>query len=233
MNQAFHLYRLQHIDTQIDQIDARISELDRMLAGNEAVLSARQQAEESHRTLEKARKALKEAEFAVHEQNVKIEQAENTLYSGRVRNPKELQDLQKEIASLKKHLTVLEDRQLETMLTLESAEASDSITRAALTLAQASFAEQSAGWMGQRDQLVRNRERLLAERAPALSPVPPDVRDLYDRLRQRKKGVAVTSVNDGSCVLCGATIRPSEVQAARASQDLVYCATCGRILYTG
>lgn len=233
MNQAFHLYRLQHIDTQIDQIDARISELDRLLAGNEALLVIRQQAEESHRNLEKARKALKETEYNVHEQNLKIEQAENTLYSGRVRNPKELQDLQKDIVSLKKHLAALEERQLEAMIALESSEASDQEARNAYSQAQASFAEQSAGWVGQREQLMRNRERLLAERAPALSPIPPDVLVLYDRLRQRKNGVAVTSVKDGSCVVCGATIRPSEVQAARASLDLMYCSTCGRILYTG
>jgi predicted nucleic acid-binding Zn-ribbon protein len=226
MNQAFHLYRLQQIDNQIDQIDARISELDRLLAGNEALLEKRQQAEESHRALEKARKALKEAEFAVHEQNLKIEQTENTLYSGRVRNPKELQDLQKDIVSLKKHLAALEELQLESMISLETWEANDTNAQSAYIQAQATFAEQSAGWLGQREQFVRNR-------APALSPVPSAMRELYDRLRQRKNGVAVTSVNDGSCAVCGATIRPSEVQAARASQDLMYCSTCGRILYTG
>lgn len=233
MNQAFHLFRLQQIDTQIDQIDSRISELDRLLSGNEALLLAKQQAEDSHKALEKARKALKEAEFAVHEQNLKIEQTENTLYSGRVRNPKELQDLQKDIVLLKKHLGALEERQLEQMINLEGAEAGDTAATSDLNRVQASFAEQSAGWLGQREQLQKNRERLLAERAPALSPVPQETRDFYDRLRQRKKGIAVTSVNDGACSVCGATIRPSEVQAARASLDIAYCSTCGRILYTG
>lgn len=233
MNEAFHLYRLQQIDTQIDQINARLAEFDRLLAGNEAVLTARQQTDEAARALEKTRKALKEAEFGVHEQNLKIEQIENTLYSGKVRNPKELQDLQKEIVSIKKHLATLEDLQLEAMLAVEAAEANDATTRAAYNQALADFAGQSAGWLGQRDQLLRNRERLLAERAPALSPVTPQARAIYDRLRQRKNGLAVTSVSDGSCTVCGATIRPSEVQEARASQELAYCSICGRILYTG
>lgn len=233
MNQAFQLFRLQQIDSQIDQIDQRVAELDRLLAGDETVQNARRRAEETHRALEKARKALKETEFAVHEQALKIEQTENTLYSGKVRNPKELQDLQKDIASLKKHMGVLEDRQLEAMVAVESAEEDDEQARAQLAQAQASFSEQSAGWRGQRDQLQRTRERLTAERAPALSPITDETRILYDRLRQRKNGVAVTSVTDGSCAVCGATIRPSEVQVARASQDLSYCSTCGRILYTG
>lgn len=233
MNQAFHLYRLQQIDSQIDQIDQRLAELERLLSGDEAVQNASRQADETGRALEKSRETLKEAEFAVHEQALKIEQAENTLYSGKVRNPKELQDLQKDIASLRKHLGVLEDRQLESMLAAETAEAGDEEARAQLAQAQAAFSEQSAGWRGQREQMLRTRERLSAERAPALSLVTDEARTLYDRLRQRKNGVAVTSVADGSCVVCGATIRPSEVQAARAAQDLSYCSTCGRILYTG
>ncbi len=55
-------------------------------------------------------------------QKVKIEQTEATLYGGKVRNPKELQDLQNEAAALKRYLAVLEDRQLEQMIALEDVE---------------------------------------------------------------------------------------------------------------
>ncbi len=113
MNQAFHLYRLQQIDTQIDQAEVSLAEINRLLAGDELVRQATETNEAAARALHQAQQALKQSEFAVKEQQIKIAQSEASLYSGRIRNPKELQDIQKEISSLKKYLATLEDHQLE------------------------------------------------------------------------------------------------------------------------
>lgn len=233
MNQALLLYRLQQIDTQIDQSEASLAELERLLSGDEAVLQSQQAAKDAEKALHHSRQALKQAEAAVHDQQVKIGTSEASLYSGRIHNPKELQDLQKEIASLKKHLGVLEDEQLEAMMALEDAEKADQSAQHGLTSAQAGFAERSAGWLGQKDLLLRNLERLKAERSAALSLVQPDSLKVYEMLRKRKSGIAVTSIKEGSCTVCGTEIRPSELQTARAAQTLVYCTSCGRILYAG
>lgn len=234
MNQPFHLYRLQQIDTQIDQAEANISTLNSLLAGDEAVLTAKRESEEAARALHQAQQRMKEADFAVSEQQLKISQSEAKLYSGKLHNPKELQDLQKEIASLQKYLKeTLENHQLEAMIALEECETRDSAARAAELQAQASFAEKSAGWLGKKEQEVRLLERLKSERAAALSLVTAESLQIYTALRRRKSGVAVTTARDGACTVCGATIRPSEIQAARAAQDFVYCTSCGRILYAG
>lgn len=233
MSQVFNLYRLQQIDSQIDQTTAGIAEIDRLLAGDEQIMLAKQQAEEHAAVLKQCRQQLKEAEFAVHEQQIKISQSEASLYGGRNRTPKELQDLQKEIVSLKKYLTVVEDHQLEKMMALEAAETDQIASQAALTQAQAAFAETSAVWFGRKDVLLHSLQRLNAERSAALTLVEPNSLTTYDNLRKRKSGVAVTSIKDGSCVVCGANIRPAELQSARAASNLVYCSTCGRILYAG
>ena len=52
----------------------------------------------------------------------RVGQAEASLYGGHVQNPKELQDLQKDVASLKRHLETLEERELEAMEAAENAE---------------------------------------------------------------------------------------------------------------
>lgn len=233
MNQAFNLFRLQQIDTQIDQNENSLAQIERLLSGDEAVNHARQAVEAAAKAVQKASQSLKEAEFAVHEQQIKIAQSEASLYGGRISNPKELQDIQKEITSLKKHLAALEDRQLENMLAVEEAENQEQSANTQLTQAQANFAEQSAGWLGQKEQLVRNLERLHAEHDAAVTLISKESLQIYDTLRKRKSGVAVTSIDDGSCHVCGATIRPSELQAARAAQVLVFCNSCGRILYAG
>jgi uncharacterized protein len=233
MNQAFHLYRLQHVDTQIDQIEAALAEINRRLSGDEAIRQAQQAVENAGKALHQHSQTLKQIEFAVHEQQIKIAQSEASLYSGRIHNPKELQDIQKEIASFKKHLSTLEDQQLDVMMAVEAAEAEEKSAKGSLTQAEATFAEKSSSWLGQKDQLTHTLERLKAERAPAISLVAKESMQMYDILRKRKSGVAVTTVIDGSCSVCGASIRPSELQAARIAPDLVYCTSCGRILYAG
>lgn len=233
MNQAFHLYRLQQIDTQIDQAAASLADIEKLLSGDETVRQARQSLEGISKQLHQNRQGLKQAEFAVKEQQIKIAQNEASLYGGRIRNPKELQDLQKDIASLKKHLAALEDKQLEGMVAVEDAEGAEEAARKNLLGAEANFAEKSAGWLGQKDVLLHTLERLKAERTTAAPPVNPDSMRIYDNIRKRKSGVAVTTARDGSCTVCGATIRPMELQAARSAPDLVYCSFCGRILYVG
>lgn len=233
MNPAFHLFRLQLIDTQIDQIEASLNEINRLLASDAEVNQAQANAEEAANLLRQARTNLKQIEFSVQEQQVKIGQSEAALYGGRIRNPKELQDLQKEIASFKKHLAVLEDQQLEAMLTVEEGETREATSTLALNRALANFAERSAGWVGQKEQFTRNLERLRTERSTAIALASKESLQTYEFLRKRKSGIAVTTIVDGACSVCGTTIRPSEMQAARAAQDLVYCSSCGRILYAG
>jgi uncharacterized protein len=233
MNEAFHLNRLQQIDLQIDQIEAALTELNRLLAGDEAIRQAKQSVEDAAKALRQYGQTLKQAEFAAHEQQLKIAQNEASLYSGRIHNPKELQDIQKEIASLKKHLSGLEDQQLESMMAVETAEADEKNAHASLTHAQAAFAEKTSAWLGQKDQLTHTLERLQSERSAALSLVTQESLKFYENLRKRKSGVAVTRITDGSCSVCGASIRPSELQSARSSQVLAFCGSCGRILYTG
>ena len=233
MNQVFLLYRIQQIDTQIDQAAASLAEVNRLLAGDETVRQARQSVEEAGLALRQSQQALKQTEFAVKEQQIKIGQSEANLYGGRIRNPKELQDLQKEITSLKKHLAVLEDQQLEAMMALEEAEARNQTAQGTLVQAQGAFAEKSSAWLGQKEHFTRTLDRLQAERDAALTLASKESLQVYEGLRKRKSGVAVTTVKEGSCSVCGANIRPAELQAARAAQDLVYCSSCGRILYAG
>lgn len=233
MNQAFPLYRLQQLDTQIDQAEASLAQINRLLSGDEAVLQAGQAAESAAKRLRDTQTRLKQAEYAAKEVEIKLAQSESNLYAGRIKNPKELQDLQKEIASLKKHLGTLQDQQLEVMVDMEDAEGEEQSTAKGLVEAKARFAEQSSGWLGQRAQFAQTVERLKTERGTILPLVPAEHLRVYDQIRKRKSGVAVTTARDGACSGCGAEIRPSELQAARAAKDLVFCTSCGRILYAG
>ena len=120
MSQAFHLAQLQKIDTELDQIQSRMAEIDQILSTNELLDQAKKAEQIAKQNIKTAQKSIQQTEEAIQKHRIKMETSEAALYGGKIRNPKELQDLQNEILSLKKIISALEDEQLDYMLTLEA-----------------------------------------------------------------------------------------------------------------
>lgn len=204
------------------------------LADTTAIQAAESQMSAGQAALQAEYKSLRQAEAHVQDQKIKIEQTEAALYGGKVRNPKELQDLQQEFASLKRHLSTLEDRQLETMLAVEELEAKAAAARQEYFQVQAHSEEQNAQLRGELTRLEQTRERLNVERQAAENTISPADIAVYQQLRKTRSGVAVAKIADRStCGACGASLTPALLQAANAPSLLARCASCGRILYPG
>jgi uncharacterized protein len=233
MSQPFKLFRLQQLDSQIDSAQARLKEIQIALSDDRELKQAEVQARQSATTLEATRKALQRAEGDVKAQWLKIEQNESTLYSGKVRNPKELQDLQAEVAALKRYMEKLEERQLEEMISLEEAEAQYQADSIELEKVSARSAMLQQNLLKERESLLAEVERLQGERQATVTSVPESDLNLYTQLRQQRRGIAVAQVVDKNCSACGSTLNASLLHAARSPNQLTRCDTCGRILYSG
>ncbi len=233
MNQSSQLYQLQKIDTEIDRTTARLAEIARELAMDETVRSAQQALEAAKRKQYKVQQSLRSIEQEVQAVRIKINTSESSLYGGSIRNPKELQDIQSEIASLKKRLAALEDSQLEVMLELDDAESELTGAETALTAAQATHSSQQAGLLGEQSKLQKILDRLQVERGATSGSILPENLEIYERMRKQKRGVAVVAIEDSACAGCGTSIRPAELQVARSPDRMAYCSTCGRILFPG
>lgn len=233
MSQPFQLYRLQQLDSQIDQLQARLHEIERILGDNSEQLEAERQAGQAATLLDEARKTLHRAEDDVKAQRVKIEQTEATLYGGKVRNPKELQDLQNETAALKRYLITLEDRQLEQMIAFEEAEEGHRLAAERLNQVHAQKSALSTKLTQEQTSISDEVQRLQDEHQAATSSVPEADLKLYNQLRQSRRGVAVARVTDTYCMACGSTLSAALLHAARSPNHLTRCDSCGRILYTG
>ncbi|MHC1784817.1 MAG: zinc ribbon domain-containing protein [Anaerolineaceae bacterium] len=213
--------------------DKRLAEIARLLSENQIVLIAEKQKAEADKQAENAKKALKSIEDAVEKIQIKIQTSEASLYGGKIRLPKELQDLQNEITSLKKHLSSQEDLELEAIMALEQAEKDAAISSLELEKVKADFTGQTSALRGEKSALDKKKERLLSERGAAISPIQSDFLAIYDRFRVQKRGVAIAGVSEDSCSACGAGLTPANLQAARSNQQIVYCPQCGRMLYGG
>jgi predicted nucleic acid-binding Zn-ribbon protein len=231
MSAALGLYRLQQVDSQIDQIQARLRTIQQTLENDVELRAAKERLGTAEIKHKDAERSLKESELEVEKQRVKIEQTEASLYAGRVQNPKELQDLQKDVVSLKRHLGTLEERELEAMITAEGTEKDLQEARRALESVQANLKEQNRDLTRESETLYKALERLNSERHAVVTDIASQTLNTYEQLRKQKRGIAITTIADNSCEACGTTLTPSQQQTARSTSQLFHCPTCGRILY--
>lgn len=233
MSQPFKLYRLQQIDSQLDKLHNRLRAIEVKLNDNHALIQANTKLEVKEKNLENIRKSLRRAEENVLTQQIKIEQTDSTLYSGKVSNPKELEDLHNESAALKRYLNILEDRQLEEMINVEQAETEFEEAKQTLESVQKDDIQLKNELSSEKKELLQEIDRLNNERIVELKSISSDVVVIYKKLRQKKRGIAVAKVIEYSCSACGSTLTTALQQAAQSPGKLTYCDSCGRILYGG
>lgn len=231
MSAALGLYRLQQVDSRIDQIQARQKWIQGTLQDDISLRAASQAYVAAEAKFKDASNLLKQSEDEGEKQRNKIEQAEASLYGGSVRNPKELQDLQKDIVSLKKYLETLEERELEAMLNIETAQQELESAKSELEHTQTEVKEQNHDLAMENETLLKDLERLRTERKAVISDLAASSVQMYDQLRKQRRGLAVATIADSTCAACGTTLTPAQQQNARSTSQLFNCPTCGRILY--
>ncbi len=233
MSEPFKLYRLQQIDSQIDQIKNRLKAIEIALTADKSVRLAQKRQEGSQKALKHEQMKLRKAEQDVQAQRVKIEQSESTLYGGKVRNPKELQDLQNEVAALKRYLSVLEDRLLEAMIVVDTAEEELHADTERLENVMAQFAAQHNDLTKEKEGLRTDLIRLEGQSEATTSSIPEEDLVIYQQLRIARSGIAVARIVDKCCAACGTTLNAALLHAARSPNQMSRCDGCNRILYSG
>lgn len=231
MSASLGLYRLQQVDSQIDRTRVKLDTIQKTLENDIELREAVNRLTNAQTKHHLAHHELKNASAEAHAQKIKIEQTESNLYGGGVQNPKELQDLQKDAASLKKHLTTLEERELEAMVQSEAADADQQKATTDLELIQARLGNEHKNLIADQADLMKELSRLSEEREAALGPIESNLLQSYEDLRQQKRGVAVTQAVDNACTSCGTILSASLQQTARSQKQLAYCSSCGRIIY--
>ena len=233
MSVALGLYRLQQVDSQLDQIHARLKTIRETLENDLELRAANKTVSSSDGAHKETSVVLKHSEAEVEKQRLKIEQTEASLYSGSVKNPKELQDLQMDVASLKKHLATLEERELEAMIRAEETEKGLASAKKKLEDVQSKIKDQNSDLSNESDTLNKDMERLETERKAISDDLAEQATSTYEQLRRQKRGVAVALLSEEACSACGTTFTASQQQNARTAAEFFYCPTCGRIIYAG
>ena len=223
------LYALQSIEQEIAAGERALAADRSMLGESQALRDARAEEAEARSGLRSIEAEQRVTEDAIADISAKISVAEESLYSGRIKNPKELQNLQQEVSLFKQHRDPLEEKDLSLM---EQAEAAEARLNAALKNLELA----TVTWQNEQKQLeekIREHEAMLAElgsrRERAVSEIPAAEMALYRQLKSSRAD-AVSRMEQGTCGRCRLSLSSAEIQRARAGQQ-VCCSSCGRLLF--
>ncbi len=229
MTTGADLYRLQCLDSEGDAKQHRLAEIEAALVESEALKQARGALKSARSLIQRWALRQRDLELEIQGLSNKIARSEQRLYSGVVKNPKELADLQAEVAALKRRRQKLEDDLLEAMIEREEAETARSQAQAHLDEIQTRWSAQQADLRAEREMLQARLAGIEQARAALLPNIEADDLAIYQALRRRKGGQAVVRVRDGACGGCGVAISPSLEWQLRQEKP-VYCSNCERII---
>jgi predicted nucleic acid-binding Zn-ribbon protein len=232
MSRSANLMRLQAIDSQINNKLNRVAEIEKLLSNKDELIEIEKLVLAAEKHIADIRKQLLQAENNVRDQQLKIELTDNALYGGKVRNPKELQDLQNEAAALRRYLSVLEDRQIDAMITLEEAETQHQSAIINYERIKTKYHHQNETLSIEHLHLNDDLIRLNVEREVVLQTIDKQDLELYEKLRENRRGIAIASIIEQTCGACGTTLTPAVRQSAQSPVQIVQCPSCRRILYS-
>ncbi len=229
------LLELQATDTAIRQLEhgrANLAEQQALDENRDTLARINSDFANASEGLSRAEQQQRRLEQEIATVDSRRKSEEGRMYSGQISSDKELQALRAEISSLKGRKGDLEDQLLEVMEEreeLEGATTSLKERHAELTALAGQLEEA-------RDEAAADIDRELGElrsrRAEQVGKLPDQLIAEYERLRERKQGVAVAELRGRTCAGCRLELTAIEYEQAKddARQGLAYCEHCERVL---
>lgn len=230
MSQARVLYHLQEIELSIIDRHKRIKEINVQLEDNEIIQQAQSEFDEAKAKLDEILKHVKNIELQIETVTNKQKATESRLYSGNVKNPKELQDMQNEIESLTRRRGKHDDELLEIMVKRDDAQAYFELTDEQLKEVTQTWEAEHIDLLEEKERLMAEAEKLMLDRKKQVQAIDSAMMQEYNSLRKSKSNRPIAVMEDKSCKVCGIEQNNTIVSAINQDGKLIKCQNCGRIL---
>lgn len=225
------LKQLQETDLALRDYRQRLREIEKALNNDTAVIAAQKAVKDAEATLAPKQTALRDLELQVQTTEQKRESSQQRMYSGTVTNPKELQDIEKNIASLQRRQDDLEDKMLSLMVEIETANTT-------LEAAQERLEETLAASRANNKVLVEEKEQgeasivaLVAQREKLVVSLDDALVATYEDLRPKMAHRPIAILTDAdTCSICGVKQTNIHAQDIRRGTEFLRCANCNRII---
>lgn len=234
MDQATLLIRLQDTDLSVMRARKRLDEMPEKVA----VLGARKRLRELDTLRARTQAAWEAIDRSVnkHEDetavlSAKIDAEQQKLMSGSVTNPKEVQNISREMDALKRQKDKLENTMLDEMEKRETAAEQTTKVDTAIEVAKKEEEAVIAEFQAKGGLLQSEIQRLDSERAALAREMEAGLLARYESLRDEKHGIGAGVLNEDMCSACRMELPAERAQALRDSETVIgVCPACHRLL---
>jgi predicted nucleic acid-binding Zn-ribbon protein len=225
------LWKLNQIDSGLVEIRQRAANLD---VGKKLTAELEELKKQDAEIGGKARKLaadLTDLELTQKGIDDKLKKIDKQLYGGSVVNPREVENLEKEVASLKRQRDVNDEKILGLWDVLPPAKEAAGKIESKIAEKQKQLAERKKAALIEKATLESEFERLTKLRPDAARGINPGLMKKYDGIRQRMGGVGMAeTTRKNACGGCG-TLLPERMVQSLKDEKVVTCESCHRILY--
>ena len=234
IDQQSLILELQLLDNEIMQANTKLKslpEIEQLLHIDKRITAATEEASVVKAETDQIALELRRGEVDVETVTDRIKKDEARLSSGNA-TPKELEQLQHEVETLKKRQEALEEIELEIMIRNDAVTARSSTLTTDLASLQTLKDEISGRLQSATDEI----NKVIADKNTARNLVAGKIEkaliDLYEKIRGNAGGVGAAALVGNKCNGCNLAINAVEMDRIKslAKDELLRCEECRRIL---
>lgn len=231
MTSPKQLYDLQELDLMLSEDRARIATIEFQLNDRSHLDDLEFEIATLTESLDELRASY--AEQDAHNQKIqeKLQEEETKLYSGAIKNLRELEAIGKEAEALKEQSQAVDERLLADMESIESLQTRILSMEEELAEGEQQRQVDRVELNEEMSQLGDRVKHLESQRASMASTIQSADLNRYEHLRSSKGGQAIAKVERGLCRGCLMALPTHQLQRARSGRETVLCSSCGRILF--
>jgi predicted nucleic acid-binding Zn-ribbon protein len=224
------LWKLARIDTGLVEVRKRAAALD--VGQSIAAEIKRLEAEDADVGAKARALHAEQLDLELRQKTIedKLTRIGKEMYGGTVTSPREVENLEKEIAALRRQRDKDDERLLELFEEVPPAQAAAKKIEDQINDAKARLAARKQKALQEKTALEQEFARLNAARPEAAKGISPSLLARYDAIRQKTDGVGMVELRGNSCGGCG-TLLPERTLQALREDKLATCESCHRILY--
>ena len=228
------LIELQRIDSNIFSLEIKLRnlpEIEQLTAIAKRITEGQEILKIAELELGDIAVELKRSEIEVEQVNERIKKDENRLNSGQG-SPKELEQMQHELASLAKRKAELEDGELEIMLRHDAAKSKAETLKSDEAGLKQLELELNVRFENASSNLKTQIEADQKLRSAKAQDIEKSLIELYEKIRNSAGGVGAALLVGNTCEGCHLSITPVELEKIKSQpkDEVIRCEECRRIL---
>jgi len=224
------LLALQDLETRAEDARRRLADAPVRISALEAKLADATQA------LDTAKAALAQSRAAKQdlEKEASVAQQRVSKYKEQLmqaKDNKQFHALQHEITTFSAEVDRIEGIELERMLEIDERAAVVKAAETRLAADKKSVAAEKSAITADAATVKDTLAELLAARAALVKTIESRLLATFEMVAKGRKGIGIARVVDGLCSACRVRLRPHLYNQLRASDQVIQCESCVRILY--